>query len=210
MPYKFKFVLSFACLIISTIINIYQPLVLGNLIDYITDKKWSYIPRLLILTMLLFLAISILNNIYIYINGIVSNKIQIQMRKNIFNNILSLSTKEFETTQNGEFITNLEDDVDAISRLLTDKITIIIDIFTVIFMAIFLFKLNIKLAIITIINLPVSSVIFMYFGKKISKLENDNKLGKDKYNNFIQENINGFNTIKILNGKNIMNKKFFP
>ncbi len=63
-PYKCKFIVSFACLILSTILSIYQPLVLGNLIDNITYKKWNYIPKLLILVVGLSLISSIFVNIY--------------------------------------------------------------------------------------------------------------------------------------------------
>lgn len=209
LPYKIRFISAILCLIISTVTSMYQPLVFGKLVDYITNKKFSDIPMILMLNIVLMLVANALNNIYMYMNEITSNKIKVDMKKKIFESILSLPTSEFENTQKGEFITKLEDDVNMVTSFLTNNTTIIIDICTVIFIAIILFKLNLELAIVIIISFPINFVMFMIFGKYLSKLESINKIEKDKYNNFIQESINGFNIIKILNGEHVINAKFF-
>lgn len=208
-PHKDKFIFAFICLMTSTILGICQPLILGKLIDYITYKKWDNLPKLLVLMIGISLISNFLINFYSYLVQIVSNKLQIEIKLKVFKSILLLSTKEFETTQKGELITKLEEDVGVIIRLLTNKVTIIIDILTVICIGIFLFKLNFKLALVTSINFPINFIMFLYFGKRISALEYNNRLEEDKCNNFIQEALNGFNIIKILNIKDTINNKFY-
>ncbi len=215
-PYRINMILALFFLILSTLLSIYQPLLLGNLINIIIDKNWDTALKLLVLFLILMIFIGVLNVIYKYLNGLIAARMGLNIRNIAFKGILSKSSNKFNKEKKGKFITNMEDDINEFISIITQKFTIILDLIKVIIVGIVLLKINWILALIMFISFPITSFMFLYFGKKLSHIEFEFKNKKDIYNNFLQESFVGFLIIKVfsieglfLNNFKMINEEIF-
>lgn len=132
---------------------------------------------------------------------------EIDLKNKLFNNILNLDLMDFESTQKGEYINKFENDIKSFSNLLINNISIITDIFSVIIVCVILLKLNIMLALITFAIFPAYFFVVIFW-KAYSKKQIELKKECDNYLSFIQEILNSFKLIKIINNKQFFNYKF--
>lgn len=196
-PYTTKIIILLILLISTTLLSIIQPFLLGNLVNMVIQQNWE--EGLLLLTIFLIIMIStmLLNLIYQYLNGLTGLNIGLDMKSLLFHKILSKSENDFNKEDKGKFITNMEDDVNELVSMVTQKFTIILDVFKVLITGVILFKINWILAIIMYVSFPIAFFIFIYFGRLLSSAEHKFKEKKDIYNSFLQESFLGFLTIKV-------------
>ncbi|WP_061996173.1 ABC transporter ATP-binding protein [Clostridium sp. ATCC 25772] len=200
--------LMVSILTILTIATMYQPIIMAKLIDNIIGSKWQRVKVILIKFIIIYAIISILTNATEYVKKILVNKVTLNLRKDISSSILDLEVKEFESISKGEFITIMNNDIESISTFLIEKSVVILDLIEFIILGLVLFLLNYKLAIIILLNFPISLVVFKIFGEKLAYYDKEYKEIQDEYNNFNQECISGFNIINILQAQNTIKYKF--
>lgn len=198
-PFKLNLILIIILLFFSMIFSTIQPLLFGQIIDAIANKDFNLVIKVLLIIACLFFINLVLNIIQRYLVTITGAKIEMNVKERVLESILGLKISEFSSVQHGEFINKLENDVRAFSNILTQKLTIIIDLISVLVIGIILFKLNLFLTGILLILFPISLSIFRYFGKKIRKEETELKKNLDEYFTFLQECLSGFKFIKLFN-----------
>ncbi len=207
-PYKIKFGIAVICMIGSIFLGTLQPLLFGRVIDLISLGEQKSIVKLLLIIAFVFFIHIIFNIMYRYFMAMIASKIEIDARKKIFSSILVLPMGSYDKTKKGEFLTKLDEDVQAFSDVLTQKIMIFIDVGTALIIGVILFKINWILTVILLGIFPISIGLFTIYGKKIRTKEVAVKAGRDEYFGFIQETLNGFKTIKILCASKIINRKY--
>lgn len=207
-PYKLKFVITIMCMIGTMLLSTVQPLLFGRIIDLTLLKNLNLIFKTLGFVSIVFILNATLRIIHQYLLTLIASKIEFDIRKEIFNSILMLPTKKFDKTQKGEYFTKIDNDVQVFSSVLTQNSMILIDIGTCLVIGIIIFKLNLVLSLILLGSFPLSFISYNYFGKKLKKKEFKLKKNKDNYYNFIQEALDGFKTIKILNAEKLTGEKY--
>jgi ABC-type multidrug transport system fused ATPase/permease subunit len=207
-PFKFRFIFALILMILSLVLKVIQPLMFGIIIDNISKHRIDLIIKNIIVMTLIFVGSLTLDISQNYLLISISNNIEINVKANLFNSILKLNIETFEGLKKGEFITKLNNDVQAFSNVLTQKLTIFIDVFSVIVIGIIIFKLDWVLSLILLGIFPLSVFIFIWYGKKIKVRETSIKNKLDTYNSFLYESLNLFKLIKIFNIEKIQHKKF--
>lgn len=207
-PYKLKFSITVICMLGTMFLGTAQPLLFGRVIDLISRRDLNLIIENLGIISIIFILNAGLRIAHKYLLTLIASKIEIDLRKEIFNSILMLPTQKFNETQKGEFFTKIDNDVQVFSNVLTQNSMIIIDIGTCIVIGIIIFKLNFILALILLCSFPLSFLSYNYFGKKLKEKEIKLKKNKDDYFNFIQESLNSFEILKILNAEKVMGNKY--
>ncbi len=154
----------------------------------------------IILVLLLFIILTFLKNITEYFQTkiliFLSEKINLALTLDTFKKILSLPYKYYRLKTTGDLVTRILDISvikTTISKLL---LTVIIDIPLMLCSFIFLFLINSKLCLLTIIILILYIIIYFlfkdYFDDAIRKIKKDNV----EATNTMLEGINNFETIK--------------
>ena len=206
--YKLDFIVIILVNILNTIFLTIQPSIFGNIIDSISNLNIGSLKLNILFIIVCFFVSSLFSIIRSYISAKLACKMELDLKNKIFTNMLDLNLLEFESIENGQFINKLENDVKSFSSLFTNNISIITDILTVILIGLILIKLNIVLAIITFCTFPISFFIFKYSGKLIKMKEIEFKKTNDNYFSFIQEILNSFKLIKILNSQDFFINRF--
>lgn len=188
-------------------ITIFEPSILANVIDNIIACNWGLVTKNLLVFILIYILISIIKNFSNLIKENLINELILGFRLNVSENILNSSNEDKEDISSGQFTTWMTIDIETISRFIIENSLIIINIIEFFILAIILFNLSSKLAIIIIINFPISAFMYKKFGERQAIIENDTRNTHEKYIELIHEISLGFDIIHIFQENFIIKNK---
>lgn len=158
-------------------------------------------------------ALVCVSAILAYVQGLllagVAQRVSYRFRRDINNKIDSLPLKFFDTTTNGEVMSYITNDVDAISNSLNQSLSqIVTSITTIIGVLVMMFTINWILTLVTLLIVPVSLAIVMLIVKRSQRyyLMQQEYLGH--VNGHIEEMFAGHNVISLFNGEEKSIEKF--
>lgn len=159
------------------------------------------------------IALVCVSAILAYVQGLllagVAQRVSYRFRRDINNKIDSLPLKFFDTTTNGEVMSYITNDVDAISNSLNQSLSqIVTSITTLIGVMVMMFTINWILTLITLLIVPISMFIVMLIIKRSQRfyLMQQEYLGH--VNGHIEEMFSGHNVISLFNGEEKSIEKF--
>lgn len=207
-PFKVRFILSIILTLLGVFVSTIQPLILGKIIDEMVIKNSSLLYRYIFFILILSLSEGILRMITNYLIIFVANKIVLNLRVELFENILNFPISIFDSMKKGEFISRFESDINSLADILASRLTdLVVDIFKVVIIGAIVFKISYKMSLIIVTLFPVSYFLFYLFGKKIRKETIKYKKFSENYLSFLQEGIIGIREIKNLVIEKIMVNK---
>lgn len=159
------------------------------------------------------IALVCVSAILAYVQGLllagVAQRVSYRFRRDINNKIDSLPLKFYDTTTNGEVMSYITNDVDAISNSLNQSLSqIVTSVTTIIGVMVMMFTINWILTLITLLIVPISMFIVMMIIKRSQRyyLMQQEYLGH--VNGHIEEMFAGHNVISLFNGEEKSIEKF--
>ena len=189
-------VFSYLVIILGIITNYYMLIS----IDYILPN-YNYYNYLYIT--LIFLAIYIIKNIFNYIRNknliLVENNIFKKINSDIIRKFFNLPYQFFKNKSTGEIIKRLSD-IKIFKELLSEIIvTISLDSLIILSSLIILLKINIKLFLVSIIELILYLIIILIFKNKYSIRNENTLISESNYNKTLVDSIYGYENNRNLN-----------
>lgn len=138
-----------------------------------------------------------------------SAKITAEMRKEVFEHLLSLPIRFFDTVQAGDIISRISYDIDTINTSLSsDIITVTTSIITVIGSFLMMLQISLPLCFVFFITIPLIIFISRQRTMKVRPLfhKRSRKLGE--LNGFVEEMLSGHKTIKAYGQEETMIRRF--
>ena len=226
---KLKFISLFIYILIYTILMLFCSLIISFTIDNVINMEkinnsffmWfsnffggvDYLRNNLFILALILVAINLVIAILIYIRIFVQAKVSESMAKKIkdtmYSHIQNLPFEYLVDHNSGDLIQRCTSDIDTIRKFINGKIEEMFrSLIAPIIAAIILFNINTKLALISIISLPIIFIYAYRFFKSVQKLfkESDEADGSMSAN--IQESLNGIRISKAFNNENYEISKF--
>lgn len=141
--------------------------------------------------------------------GNVKAKVVYKIRKDLYNKILNLQLSFFSNQKKGDIISKLTNDVYEIENTISGALTFIIrDPIQIIFIFIFLFKVDAGLTLFTLIFLPVSGFVIERLTKRLKKVSDKSQGTLGELLSIIDEAISGLRIIRGFNATKYIYKKF--
>ncbi len=135
-----------------------------------------------------------------YLTQWIGQKTIFDMRMEIYKHLHKLGIKYFDRNPVGRLVTRVTNDVEALNDLFSSGIVMAFgDVFTIIWILYFMFKLSVPLAFVTLLVLPVLGYITMLFRKKVRAAYRQVRLQIARMNAFLQEHISGVMVDQIYN-----------
>lgn len=213
--WKYKFLLMFALILTvgSNLLSLIGPLLSGYAIDAIEpgkgrvlfDKVFFYCGWMVIFYAVSSLLSYILSILMIHI----SRKIVYQMRKDVFDKLITLPISYFDTHQTGDIISRISYDIDTVnSSLSNDMIQILTTIITVVGALTMMIIISPKLVLIFAVTVPLSMILTRLITGKTRPMFRlrSRKLGE--LNGYVEEMISGQKTIKAYSQEENMIHRF--
>ena len=184
------------------------------LIQQAVDKEilagdWN---GLVIMTILIFAVLLIevfLRFFNIYLTSWLGQHVIKDLRTRVYNHVINLKLKYFDTTPIGTVTTRTINDVETINDIFSNGIiTIIGDILILIAVIIAMFVSDWKMALVSLITLPVMIFATYIFKEKIKSAFQKVRAQVTKLNAFLQEHITGMSIVQIFNAEEREMRKF--
>lgn len=213
-PFIFSIIIVFIFAAASAIFSILGPKILGNVTTKIFEGvmnrisgagmgiDFQYIGRILIILVGLYLISALFSYVQGWIMAGVSMKVSYQFRKDISEKMNRMPFQYFESTNHGEVLSRITNDVDTVSRTLNQSLTqIITSITTIIGVMVMMLTISWLLTLVAFCVIPLSLILIAAVVKRsqIYFKENQNYLGN--VNGHVEEMYSGHMIVKAFNGE---------
>lgn len=132
-----------------------------------------------------------------------------QLREKMFSRVLRVGRDFYSKHSLGQVVNSLMYEANQVIEMLRNVMTSIIrDILTAIGLLVYLFWLNWRLTIVTMILIPLVSVIIRLSGKRLKKLNEDFRKVNAELTKMLTETTRASDVIKIFNGEDFEQNRF--
>jgi ATP-binding cassette, subfamily B, multidrug efflux pump len=148
---------------------------------------------------------------YIQVNIMqrVGQETMYDLRGEIFKHLQRLPMSYFDRNPVGRLVTRVTTDVDALNDLFAaGVVTMINDFFLLVVMAGFLFKLDARLALVTLTVLPFILAVTYFFRKFVREANRKIRIAIARINAFLQEYISGMSVVQLFNREEKAREEF--
>jgi ATP-binding cassette subfamily B protein len=215
--------------ILSSIITVVSPLVIKTTVDSIIgqkpiESKWinyifslSYIKDTvsgkLLIAALIIILLSIFNGVFMYLRGRfaseASETLSKRLKDELYSTILKSDYNFYSKYQSGDVIQRCTSDVETVRNFIVNQfVEVGRTIFLTGMIAYVMISMNLKMALISMITIPVSFLLTYYFFKKV---QNQFKIADEaeaELSTIIQENITGVRVVKAFAREDFEKEKF--
>lgn len=198
LKYWYAYLLAIACIIIAVSLDMLSPQVTKRVIDnVIVGGDLGLLPKLLIVIFIIGLGRCIFQYLKELIFDLISSKITVNIRRDLFNHIQSLSLSFFDKNNTGELMSRVKDDVDRIWAALGYVSMLIIEVIIHTCIVLYcMYSISPVLAILPTIVLPCMGGLAILMEKKLGKVYESISDENSKLNLVAQENLSGVRTVK--------------
>jgi len=213
-PYKLAILLVIVFAIGSSVFNIVGPKILGNATTKIFDGLVSKVSnsgggidfdailRTLIILASLYVISSIFSFIQTFITSDISQKVSYNLRKSISEKINKLPLNYYDKKTNGEVLSRVTNDIDAISQNLNQILSqMITAATTLIGVLVMMLSISVTMTLVSLIVIPLSLIMMMLVVKKSQKHFRSQQEFLGHTNGHIEEMYSGHNIMKAFNGE---------
>ncbi len=218
--FKFLIIFAFMFAIGSTIFAIISPKILGNAtteiytgliakINGVGGINFGTIKSILISLGILYVISAIFNYVQNLIMTSVSQRTSYKLRKEVSKKLNKLPMGYFDKQNTGDILSIITNDIDTLQINLNQSATqLITSIVTVIGIFIMMCSINVTLAIVTALVLPVASIIVMLIVRKSQKYFVNQQNYLAEVDSEVEEMISGSLVIKAFNAEEKTISKF--
>lgn len=210
LRYWFAYLLAIACIVIAVSLDMLSPQVTKRIFDnVIIGEDLDLLPKLLIMIFIIGIGRCIFQYLKELIFDLVSSRISLNIRKDLFNHIQSLSLNYFDKNNTGELMSRVKDDVDKVWNALGFVSMLIIEVIIHVSLVLFcMYNLSPTLAIFPTIVLPLMGALALLMEKKLGKIYEAISEENAQLNTVAQENLSGVRTVKAFAREKHEIKKF--
>jgi len=209
--YKTLYLVAAICLGFAAAFRSGTYLILGKFIDALIAEEMTgyYIPLIAVS----FFVLAALQGIFTYFSGRLAAKtsegITRRLRNFLFDHIQRLSFSYHDKAKTGELIQRTTSDVDAVRLFFADR-AIGMGRILLLFIVnlIVLLTLNVRLALLSIIVVPLTIILSLIFFRKVSDAYEEYQDQEAVLSNTLQENLSGVRVVKAFARQDFEKKKF--
>lgn len=192
-PYKNKVILSVTLMIISSFVSLLGPYLIKIALDDIIPS--GNLVNLVILSVIYALSLILVSAFMrqrIITMGKVGQDILVDMRKDLFVNLQTLPFSYYDSRPHGKILVRVVNYINSLSDLLSNGfVNLIADTVTLIITVIFMFVLDYRLALVSLLGLPLLMTVIMSIKKAQRRAHQKLSSKQSNMNAYVHESING-------------------
>ncbi|PTK60591.1 multidrug ABC transporter ATP-binding protein [Staphylococcus nepalensis] len=212
VPYKGIIALAFFTLTLSTIASMLTPYMVKIFIDdYLTPRHFP--QQSMIWLVVIFISIQVIGALTMYLSQYLFQylafKVIQQLRIDAFNKLGKLGMSYFDKVPGGSIVSRLTNDTETIVDMIVGVFsTFVIAFFMMISSYIMMFILDVKLALIALVFLPIIIIMLAIYRKYSAVLFAKSRQRLSDLNTKLAESIEGMKIIQAFNQEKRLNKEF--
>lgn len=194
--------------LLVTIINITGSYYLQSIIDtYVPDQMKNTLGIISVGLLIVYILQQILSYGQEYLLIVLGQRLSIDVILSYIKHVFQLPMNFFATRRTGEIISRFNDANNIIDALASTILSIFLDVSIVLIISVVLFFQSSTLFLISLMALPIYSVIIFAFMKPFEKMNNETMEANATLSSSIIEDINGIETIKSLTSEHTSYQK---
>jgi ATP-binding cassette, subfamily B, multidrug efflux pump len=192
-PYWKELIITIFLMSVASVLGMLTPIFLMKFMDdYIPNKNIKAIVLVSVLQMGIYLLISAILALKITLTSRVGQSIIHKLRSDIFEHLQELPFSYYDDKPHGKIQVRVVNYVNSLSDLLSNGIVnTITDLFSLIYIIIFMFFVNYRLAFICLLGLPILMTMMFIIKKKQRVAWQISSNKASNLNAYIAESING-------------------
>jgi ATP-binding cassette subfamily B multidrug efflux pump len=219
--YKNAIIIVLFLTILTNLVSIASPVISGlattklfeGVLEQIagtgTGIDFKYISNIIFVIIILMGFSLLFNFIQGWVMTGISMKISYQLRKDIAEKINRMPFKYFDKTSQGEVLSRITNDVDAVSGTLNQSLTQIINsVVTIIGVLIMMFVISWEMTMIAIFSIPLSMIVVILVVRRSQKYFKQQQDYLGHVNGHVEEMFGGHLVVKAFNGEENSVKDF--
>lgn len=204
LEYKGILIAVLICMGITVAISLVNPLLIEEAIDhYIAQKDFSGLMKLGLFALVLNIIFIVMVKIRMYVMALVSNKILMKIRNDLYEHIQTLSFSFFDSRPTGKILARIVGDVNSLKDVLVNVITTLIPEFITVFgVVIIMLVKDWRLALASLSTIPVMIAgIWLVQSASHKRWQIFRKKGSN-LNAYVHEDIAGMNVVQSFGAEN--------
>lgn len=213
--YRISLFFVFFFSVVSTIFTVLAPSVMGGITNALYDGVATGVfdvERIVILILALIL-LYLVGQLFAFFQNFgmakITAKVMQSLRRDIDRKMHSMKLDYYDTRTNGEILSVITNDVDTVNNAISQNLTqIVTQVITAIGILLMMLRINLWLALIAVIMVPISIVSALGVMKASSKHYGKQQELLGDLNGFIEEMYNGQSVVQAYNYQERANRKF--
>ncbi len=200
-PYAGYIVLALAITLGASFLGPLRPWLVQKGIDnYIVVGDLEGLQYIILYLVLALVGEGILSFGENYLTQWIGQQAIYDLRTTLFRHVEGQSLAYFDRTPVGRVITRTTSDVEALSDALSSGLVSVLgDLFKLVFIAYFMFTLNWMLAVVTLLVMPLMVWVTFWFRRNVREQYRETRKQMARINSFIQEHVTGMHIVQLFN-----------
>lgn len=209
-PYKMSLIIVVIMTVLSNTFSIISPKILGNATTVLYNGEkdilnkvpgahvdFDALKQILITLAILYALSAVFTYIQQRVMAIVAQGTVYDLRKDIYDKLTRLPLKYYDSHSHGDILSRVANDVDNISNTLQQSITqLISSVVTLIGIMVMMFTINVWLALITMVALPLALIITRFVASRSHQYFSAQQKHLGSLNGQVEEMYTGHKIIK--------------
>ena len=190
-PYWSKFILVFVTIILSSILGLLPSIITGKIVDEaLVGQNMKLLIQLLLAALVTLSASQLVSVFTTYLNAWISQHIIFDMKNQMYRHLQQMSHAFFTSERQGDIITRMNTDVSGVSNVISGTMSnILSNVATVVTTLIAMFGMNVKMAVVGILVIPLLIIPTRSAGRSRWKLLSESQAKNDELNQMINETL---------------------
>ncbi len=168
--------------------------------QYITPGDLAGLTKIILLIGAVLVGEAILSFVLGYMTAWIGQNALFDLRTAVFRHIQKQRLGFFDRTPIGRLITRTTSDIEALDALLSaGVVTMLGDLGRLFFIGYFMFALNVELAVVSLLTLPLMLWVTNYFRVKMREAYRETRTQVSRLNSFLQEHVTGMKVVQLFN-----------
>ncbi len=207
--YRLHLVAVAVMTVVSTLLSIAGPYLMGVAIDNIMAGDREGFIRIVLLLAGMYLAGTVAQAAAGWMMAVISQRSLMRLRKDLFEHMQTLSLGFFDKRPAGDLMSRLTNDVDAIGAALAQNVTQLISgLLTLVGVIVAMLSLNAWLAVANLVVFPFMVVFTAVIGRRTRNSFRDLQTNLGALNGAMQETISGERVVIAFEQQESVNRKF--
>lgn len=198
LEYKWILAAVLLCMGVTVAISLVNPLLIEEAIDrYIAEKDFSGLLKLGAFALVLNIIFIVMVKVRMYVMAVVSNKILMSIRKDLYEHIQTLSFSFFDSRPTGKILARIIGDVNSLKDVLVNMVTTLIPEFiTVLGVMVIMMVKDWRLALASLSTIPLMVAGIWFVQTASHKRWQIFRKKSSNLNAYVHEDIAGMNVVQ--------------
>ncbi|MBC2364087.1 ABC transporter ATP-binding protein [Listeria booriae] len=209
-PYKLLFIIDFGCAVIAALLELAFPVAVNQVIDkLLPDRDWGLIVTAALALLFFYFLNMFMQYIVTYWGHMLGLNIETDMRRDLFAHLQKQPFEYYDNQKTGKLMSRMTTDLFEIGEVAHHgPEDIFISIMSLVGAFLLMMTINVKLAVMTIILVPILTVLIIFFNKKMTGVNTQIFKDLGSFNAGVENAISGVRVVQAFANEDFERKRF--